>query len=113
MKPNCLEKRVAVTEWPQQDEAEVEKLNKTNMLIKEITTKTREALEAQKEAQRLLEEHKEREVRMKQPKKVTRRKVIETETWDDDFTIVIDMRQVNQEIIEEAALDMDWDREEQ
>jgi len=48
-KKNRMEKSVCIQEWPMVEDSEIEKINESNLMIKEITNKTREALEAQKE----------------------------------------------------------------
>jgi hypothetical protein len=44
---------VVVNNWPQLSDTEIDKLNQTNMTIKEVTLKTREALRIKKEQERL------------------------------------------------------------
>jgi hypothetical protein len=44
---------VVVNNWPQLSDTEIDKLNQSNMTIKEVTLKTREALRIKKEQERL------------------------------------------------------------
>ena len=62
---------MVVTDWPYLTDSEIDEVNSTNIFIKEITLKTREAI-------RLKKEQREREERLKQPKRVIRTKEIQT-----------------------------------
>lgn len=61
---------MVVTDWPYLTDNEIDEVNSTNIFIKEITLKTREAI-------RLKKEQREREERLKQPKRVIRTKEIQ------------------------------------
>ena len=77
-------KPMLMEEWPQYTDPEIEQINSKNLIIKEITCKTREAI-------RLKKERKEHEERMKQPKKVQRRIEEEIEYEDTTFDLIIDI----------------------
>jgi hypothetical protein len=86
--------RVLVTEWPDQTEAQTEQLNAKNMTIKEITPKTRLALRLK----RIQREEEERLAKLRQPKRVQRRKEIEIQETQEHFNVYLDMGAISRDI---------------
>ena len=84
---------VTISDWPQLTDPEIDQLNQNNLLIKEITCKTREELRLQKEKK----EHKEK---MKQPKRVQRKKEITEEFEVQEISVVLDLGQIKKQLIQ-------------
>jgi hypothetical protein len=85
-----LPKNVIVTDWPWQSEAEIDQINTTNLFIKEITCQTLEDIKKRKE-QREFEE------KMRQPKRVHRKKEMQIEYSEEQFNIYIDIAAIRSE----------------
>lgn len=80
--------QVKVSCWPTQTDDQIETCNSENKLIKEITSiKLKELL--------IAKQKKQRQIKLKQPKRVIRRKQIETHSHEEQFLITIDIKALN------------------
>lgn len=76
-----------------QTESEIDLINKNNMFIKEITCQTLEDIKKRKE-------QREYEEKMRQPKRVHRKKEVKTEYTEEQFNIYIDLGALKREEVD-------------